>query len=437
MMKKTVFILTAFLLLQAFSLSLAAEEERTTLHVFPYDAERHTGTEEGPQTLYGLCNDAGEIVVSPRYDAIAELGGGWWSVSKAGRIGLVDPSGKRIRRSEYDAITRREDGTFVTEIDGERGLLSAEGRELLRPGTGEFELLPDGACLIRTNGKCGLLLEDGTTFVKPRFDGIEPLDTGAYRVRVKERYGLLSPKGRTICAARYEAADPWVSDGMYIARISGRELLFNENGERCDRTGGTVLLGRFDQDNDPGNGAEQIEWIVLRKDGGDLFLVSRLALGCLPFDERYVPGIQCSWSSSALREGLNGSLFDCAFSDPESEVILPADTSGDRSYPLAITDSGRPGREGDGTEDRIFLLSTYEAEKHLRSESLREAAPSASAVAQGAFLSRRLGSTNWWLRSPGQDASCAAFIDHKGRLDDRFIGYGRVAVRPAMWIRAG
>ena len=436
MMRKTVFILTAFLLLHAFSLSLAAKE-RTTLHVFPYAAGRNTGTEEGSQILYGLCDDAGEIVVSPRYDAIAELDGGWWSVSKEGRTGLVDPSGKRICRTEYDAITRRGDGTFVTEIDGRRGLLSAEGRELLRPGAGDFEPLPGGACLIRTNGKYGLLLADGSTFVKPRFDGIEPLDTGAYRVRVKQRYGLLSPKGRTICAARYESADPWVSEGMYIARISGRTLLFNENGERCDRIGRTVLLGRLDQDNDPGNGAEQIEWIVLRKDGGDLFLVSRLALGCLPFDDRYVPGTLCSWSSSTLREALNGSLFDCAFSDPESEMILPADTSGDRSYPAVTPDGGRPGREGEGTTDRIFLLSAFEAEKYFRSESLREASPSASAVAQGAFLSNRLGSTNWWLRSPGQDASCAGFIDHKGRLDDRFTGYGRVAVRPAMWIRAG
>ncbi len=436
MMKKMIPLLTALVLLLLPALfSPANAEKNTSLHMFAYQVPRMESAEKGSKVRYGLKDEGGEIVLAPRYDRISELGGGWWAVWKDGRTGLVDPSGKRVRRPDYDAIARCGDGTFITERDGQTGLLSADGREVLSPGAGEFEPVQDGSFRILVNGRCGLLLADGTTFLKPRYDGIELIETGVFRTRIRDRFGLLSAEGRTICAVKYDAVEPWVSEGMYVARIAGKALLFNEKGERCDRAGETVLFGRLDQDEDPGNGAEQVEWIVLKKEGGNLFLVSRLALGCLPFDERFVTGVPCSWQNATLRKCLNGAFLEGAFSVRERERILFADTSGARSFAIEAPDGAKSGGIAQKTEDRVFLLSAYEAEKHFRSEFLRETAPSPAAVSQGAFLSRKLGTTHWWLRSPGQDDSCAAFIDHKGRRDDRFVGYGHVAVRPALWIR--
>ena len=53
------------------------------------------------------------------------------------------------------------------------------------------------------------------------------------------------------------------------------------------RTGGTVTFGHYEQDNDPGNGPEPIEWTVVEVDraGGRALLVSRYGLDAQPFEQ--------------------------------------------------------------------------------------------------------------------------------------------------------
>ena len=87
---------------------------------------------------------------------------------------------------------------------------------------------------------------------------------------------------------------------------------------------------------------------------------------------------------------------------------------------------------GNGTRDRLFLLSGMEAGSLLPTEVARECMPTAYAAKQGA----EKGTCWWWLRTPGKATDKAAMVSPDGMI----LGYGSnvvydCAVRPAMWVR--
>ena len=48
----------------------------------------------------------------------------------------------------------------------------------------------------------------------------------------------------------------------------------------------TILtFGKYEQDNNPDNGPEEIEWIVLEEHDGNLLLLSRYGLDAVPYSE--------------------------------------------------------------------------------------------------------------------------------------------------------
>lgn len=50
--------------------------------------------------------------------------------------------------------------------------------------------------------------------------------------------------------------------------------------------GRTVLFGSCEQDNDEMNGAEPIEWTVLKREDGKILVISRYELGCQRYKRR-------------------------------------------------------------------------------------------------------------------------------------------------------
>lgn len=111
--------------------------------------------------------------------------------------------------------------------------------------------------------------------------------------------------------------------------------------------GDSISFGRYEQDNDPSNGAEPIEWRVLANENGLATLISVKALECKPFNAKREP---VTWDACTLRTWLNEDFLNTAFTEEEraalAAVHLPA---GDNpEYP---TDSGKD------TQDKAYLLS--------------------------------------------------------------------------------
>ena len=191
--------------------------------------------------------------------------------------------------------------------------------------------------------------------------------------------------------------------------------------------GKTVTFGSYEQDNNPNNGQEPIEWIVLDAQGESRLLISKYALDAHAYNSTYT---DITWEKCTLRDWLNNSFLNEAFSANEKKAILT--TSVDNSKSQGYSRYRANG--GNNTEDQIFLLSYTEAWKYFASDSSRTCKPTAYAKAQGAYVNDSNGNCWWWLRSPGNGQDFAAFVNTSGSGRYNGVNLSNSAVRPAFWI---
>ena len=191
-----------------------------------------------------------------------------------------------------------------------------------------------------------------------------------------------------------------------------------------------VFFGHYEQDNDLTNGAEAIEWRVLKVENGEALLISQYALDSQPYNEKYAVAL---WSECTLRQWLNDTFLKEAFSQEEQarieEVLVVNDDNPHYST-----------RGGEDTMDRVFLLSEAEVLEFFPQQEQRTCQATEYAKAQGAYVDENNGNSWWWLRSPGVRPVDACGV----RADGRISGYGSRdvnrpsgTIRPVIWVTMG
>ena len=198
-----------------------------------------------------------------------------------------------------------------------------------------------------------------------------------------------------------------------------------------------VTFGRYEQDNDKANGAEEIEWLVLDKQDGKMLLLSKYGLDCKPFHEK---NESVTWETCTLRKWLNAEFYNTAFNSTEQSCILETHV---------VTEDSKWGRNPvNDTDDNIFVLSIQEVTTYYDpnpkiADPTRRTQPTAYAEANGADAYRRqkeseyYGNGRWWLRTPGYTEVMTSYIDFAGWFDENGINVNvgnMIGVRPAFWI---
>lgn len=189
-----------------------------------------------------------------------------------------------------------------------------------------------------------------------------------------------------------------------------------EAGFRNAAVGDYVLFGAYEQDNDSSNGAEDIEWLVLFRDGEGILAVSRYVLDYM----QYTSSTDAvSWEECSLCKWLNDTFYNSAFREEEQQRIR-------------------------NVIGNVFLLSTSDAHKYFGSDTERRCAPTAYAIARGAMTSSTYqvegqNTCGWWLRNVYRTNFNAATITIEGAVStldvDLWLAY--YGVRPALWINTG
>ncbi len=189
--------------------------------------------------------------------------------------------------------------------------------------------------------------------------------------------------------------------------------------------GQIIEFGSWEQDNDPANGPEPIEWQVIRIEDDFALLLSVKGLEARP---RHAELNDTDWSNSSLRAWLNGEFYENAFGTSGAEYIAQSFNS-NPGNPETGNGSGR------NTNDRIFLLSLEEAAAWLPTNAERVGGVSVYAETQGAIVSS--GHGMWWLRTGGSDEGTSAFVDPDGSINGAGLDVdtGYLTVRPAFWLR--
>ncbi len=195
--------------------------------------------------------------------------------------------------------------------------------------------------------------------------------------------------------------------------------------------GDAITFGHYEQDNNTANGAEPIEWQVLAREGNRILVISRYALDCQPYNNSFM---NVTWESCTLRSWLNGRFLRAAFTSEEQAVIPTVTVNADRNPDYSTS-------PGNSTTDRVFLLSITEAKQYFISDEARKCAPTAYAIAHGAYVSSTYkvdgnGTCLWWLRSPGHNSYHAPNVDIDGSVLTHgfLVNYDNYGVRPALWI---
>ena len=190
------------------------------------------------------------------------------------------------------------------------------------------------------------------------------------------------------------------------------------------KVGDYVFFGKYEQDNNTSNGKEDIEWLILEVKDGKALLISKYALNCKQYNTSKT---DVTWETCTLREWLNNSFINTAFSVKEKAMIPTVTVSADKNPDYSTN-------PGNATQDQVFLLSITEANKYFNSKDARQCEPTDYAVANG---DRESDNCSWWLRSPGYYQYAAAFIYYDGDVCEvgNCVDYDyNSTVRPALWV---
>ena len=159
----------------------------------------------------------------------------------------------------------------------------------------------------------------------------------------------------------------------------------------------TVKFGSYEQDNDTSDGKEKIEWLVLEKNGGKALVVSKYALDSKQYNDT---SEDVTWETCTLRKWLNEDFLNEAFTPDEQSKIQTVNVTADKNPNYDIS-------AGNDTSDKVFVLSTAQAQKYFTSVEARRCAPTDYAVDKGVIRSNEFKTTDgsascwWWLRTPG------------------------------------
>ena len=234
--------------------------------------------------------------------------------------------------------------------------------------------------------------------------------------------------------------------------------------------GDLIFFGHYEQDNDTSNGKEPLAWRVLDIQANKILVITDLVIEYLKFDRlKYGTGYY-NYETCTLRSWLNGyrerfyqpgdyeygmlsdpiNFYDSAFSDIEKDKILTTTViQHDNPYYKSYS-------QGNSTEDKIFLLSIYEAQKYindfncmaLATDVLKHRLETSSALhwsGKEHYIDginyEKPCAIGWGLRTVGPGGvagfditsfrnTCALISDGVGSGSDFPQG-----VRPAMWLK--
>lgn len=194
------------------------------------------------------------------------------------------------------------------------------------------------------------------------------------------------------------------------------------------RVGDMICLGHWHGEN--------MTWRVLDVEPSRAILLTERAIECRRYHEEY--GKTC-WSDCDLRAWLNGEFLEGAFSPAERDLILKAHITNDPNPYF-----GTPG--GPDTHDLVFCLSLDEARIYMEEMADRICIPTRYALEAGVWTGVT-GGCDWWLRTPGGNATTAMVVDPEGAVATSGIGTecgmdkdgnlipAETGVRPAVWVR--
>jgi len=241
---------------------------------------------------YGFINAKGDVVLSPRYEAVRDFSEGLAGVKMGGKWGWIDRKGRLVIEPKFDCISDFSEGLaavcenekwgyvnrkgeiviplrFVLASDFSFGVASVafeeEGESLkklkklmkkfppntlvplstikdwgfvdrkgnvIARGFWATRCMVDGLALVRVeNGKYGFVSPSGEFKIAPRFSGACSFSEGLAAVEVGERYGYIDRFGKMVIEPRFEHPASFHCGRAAVVE-NGARFVINKKGEK-------------------------------------------------------------------------------------------------------------------------------------------------------------------------------------------------------------
>lgn len=198
--------------------------------------------------------------------------------------------------------------------------------------------------------------------------------------------------------------------------------------------GSVVKLGRYEQDGNLNNGAEDIQWLVLAREGNNILLISKYSLLSSTYVEwsaywdysKNNAELDITWANCVPRRVLNDIFYYEAFTEAEREKIILSTVVPDEDI-----DGGKNNEPN--TQDHIFILSASEAIKYFQNDNTRK-----SNVTKYMLKSNEMKAyfSEWWLRSSAERETCLLTVSGEGSIWKRgYAPTSEMDIRPVLWLR--
>lgn len=201
--------------------------------------------------------------------------------------------------------------------------------------------------------------------------------------------------------------------------------------------GDIIKFGKYEQDNNEGNGKEDIEWKVLDKNGDLYLLISHKILDNMQYSITYG---NITYANSTVRKFLNGTFYNTAFDGNEKSKIIRIKNKNTPNIKFNID-------AGADTDDYAFILSLDEFIRYFGDNDAEYANRNANTIGTQYAYKRGLdvnsnedmwcnGFSPYWLRTPGSYRTSTIYVSSNGGYvlwgDAVNVSYG---VRPAIWVQ--
>ena len=185
--------------------------------------------------------------------------------------------------------------------------------------------------------------------------------------------------------------------------------------------GSYVVFGVFEQ-NPELDGVERLEWIIAEKNGDEVLLISKYAIEAVPFAIT-----NTSWNDSIARQWLNNGFINGSFRTAEKLKI--------REKSITTVYTNDKGEERiEITQDKVFLLSSNEANRYFASDDERMALATPYLKTKEAHINLDNGMAHYWLRTPAPNGD-VMYVNGSGTINEGGKTVEKImAVRPAIWI---
>lgn len=215
-----------------------------------YDEEKKADIINIDYGSWGLIDNTGQEVLSPKYfdiwsfhEGLASVNSGgslpagyagpgtYVTIIKGGKWGFINTMGNEVIPLQYDGVGYFSEGLAVVERNKKAGFVNTSGAEVI-PLIYDYAFeFTGGLAMVERNDKWGFINQEGKEIVPVKYDDTNYFYEGLAVIQLNGKYGYVNKKGEEVIAPIYEYANDFAA-GKAEVTLNGQRISIDQTGKQ-------------------------------------------------------------------------------------------------------------------------------------------------------------------------------------------------------------